>query len=129
MCNYYDPEEYWSPDNRYYHPPHATNTSPLCQVCRAWRGHSSSRSRSGSPQPRCPPSPRCLHHQAHLHLPAPHQWGLDHLPPIKEVLPLSDRRQGICHQSLSWIPLSGKPDLKRFQISIRGSSWRSAASL
>ena len=57
------------------------------------------------------PPPGCLHHQTHLHLTTPHQWGVNRLPPIKEVLPLSDQRQGIYHQSLSWIPLSGKPDL------------------
>ena len=54
----YDPEEYQSPDNKYYRPPCATSTSPLCQVCRTWRCYSSSRSKSGSPQPRCPPSPQ-----------------------------------------------------------------------
>ena len=54
----YDLGEYWFPNNRYYCPPHETSTSPLCQVPRAWRGHSSSRSRSRSPQLRCPPSPQ-----------------------------------------------------------------------
>ena len=54
----YDPEECQSPDNRYYHPPCETSTSPLCQVHRTWRGHSSSRSRSGSPHPRHPSSPQ-----------------------------------------------------------------------
>ena len=75
------------------------------------------------------PPPRCLHHLAHHHLPIPLWWGVAHLPPIKEVLPQSDKRQGIYHQSSLQIPLSGKPDLKRFQISIRDSSWRSAAEL
>ena len=46
----YDPEEYRSPDNRYYCPPHATSTSPSHLMHRPWRGCSSSRSRSGSPQ-------------------------------------------------------------------------------
>ena len=54
----YDPEEYQSPDNRYYHPPCETITSPLCQVHRTWRGHSSSRSRSRSPHPRHPSCPQ-----------------------------------------------------------------------
>ena len=54
----YDPEEYQSLDNRYYCPPHATSTSPSHPMHRPWRGHSSSRSRSGSPQSRGPPSPQ-----------------------------------------------------------------------
>ena len=43
--------------------------------------------------------------------------------------PLSDQRQEIYYQSLMQIPLSGKPDLKGFQISTRDFSWGSAASL
>ena len=103
----YDLEEYLSPDNRYYCPSCVTSTSPSHPMHRTWRGRFPSRSRSGSPQPRHPPSPRCLHPQAHHHLSTPLQWGIDCPPPIKEVLPWSDQRQGICHQSLLQIPLSG----------------------
>ena len=72
---------------------------------------------------------RCQHHLVHLHLPILQQWLIACPPIINGALPLSDQRQGIYHQSLMQIPLSGKPDLKGFQISPRDFSWRSAASL
>ena len=55
----YDPEEYRSLDNRHYHPPCESSTSPLCRMHRTWRGCSpSSRSRSESPDLQYPSPPQ-----------------------------------------------------------------------
>ena len=125
----YDPAEYLSPENRYYHPPHETSTHPVCQAHRTWRSHSPSRSRSRSPQPRHPPSPQVSTPPGTPPPPYSPSVGSCLPPSNQRGPPFSDQRQGIYHQSLSQIPLSGKPDLKRFQISKRDFSWRSAASL
>ena len=125
----YDPEECWSPDNRHYHPPHETSTSPLHQVHRTWGDHFSSRSRSGSPHPRHPSSPQVSSPPGTPPPPYSQSVGSHSPPSNQKSLPMSDQRQGIYHRSLSQIPLNGKPDLKRFQISMRDFSWRFAASL
>ena len=59
----YDQDEYRSPDNRYYHPPHENNISPLSQCRNTCRCQSYFRSRSDSPPLRSPPLPRPLHLQ------------------------------------------------------------------
>ena len=54
----YDQDEYQSPGNRYYHPQHENNISPLSQRRNRHQRQSYSRSRSGSPPLRNPSSPQ-----------------------------------------------------------------------
>ena len=80
----YDPEEYQSPDNRYYCPPHTTSTLvPHTQHLDPGENIPLPGIGVEALNLEDLPLPRCQHHLAHLHLPTLHQWLITCPPIIK----------------------------------------------